>query len=85
MNAYPAVIINSFVYRLGFSSFRQATELRIGPPGIISHGESEFIETYRFELERDPLFFTYSILVIIAGIVIIGFSAGFSAKKPKGF
>ena len=52
---------------------------------IQNTGESEFTETYRFELERDPLFFTYSILVIIAGIVIIGFSAGFSARKPKGF
>ena len=52
---------------------------------IQNTGDSEFIENYRFELERDPLFFTYSILVIIAGIVIIGFSAGFSAKKPKGF
>tara|TARA_B100000029_G_scaffold349716_1_gene342094 strand:- start:3667 stop:4137 length:471 start_codon:yes stop_codon:yes gene_type:complete len=52
---------------------------------IQNTGESEFTENYRFELERDPLFFTYSILVIIAGIVIIGFSAGFSAKKPKGF
>ena len=52
---------------------------------IQNTGQSEFTETYRFELERDPLFFTYSILVIIAGIVIIGFSAGFSAKKPKGF
>ena len=52
---------------------------------IQNTGQSEFTENYRFELERDPLFFTYSILVIIAGIVIIGFSAGFSAKKPKGF
>jgi hypothetical protein len=52
---------------------------------IQNTGDSEFTEVYRFELERDPLFFTYSILVIIAGIVIIGFSAGFSAKKPKGF
>ena len=52
---------------------------------IQNTGESEFTEDYRFELERDPLFFTYSILVIIAGIVIIGFSAGFSTKKPKGF
>ena len=52
---------------------------------IQNTGDSEFIENYRFELERDPLFFTYSILVIIAGIVIIGFSAGFSARKPKGF
>ena len=47
--------------------------------------DSEFTENYKFELARDPLFFTYSILVIIAGVVIIGFSAVFSAKKPKGF
>jgi len=52
---------------------------------IQNTGDSKFTEDYKFELERDPLFFTYSILVIIAGIVIIGFSAGFSAKKPKGF
>ena len=52
---------------------------------IQNTGNSEFTEDYRFELQRDPLFFTYSNLVIIAGIVIIGFSAGFSAKKPKGF
>ena len=52
---------------------------------IQNTGDSEFTENYRFELEQDPLFFTYSILVIIAGVVIIGFSAGFSAKKPKGF
>jgi hypothetical protein len=52
---------------------------------IQNTGDSEFTEEYKFELERDPLFFTYSVLVIIAGVVIIGFSAGFSAKKPKGF
>ena len=52
---------------------------------IQNTGDSEFTEDYKFELERDPLFFTYSILVIVAGIVVIGFSAGFSAKKPKGF
>jgi hypothetical protein len=52
---------------------------------IQNTGDSEFTEYYKFELERDPLFFTYSIVVIIAGIVIIGFSAGFSTKKPKGF
>jgi len=52
---------------------------------IQNTGDSEFIENYKFELARDPLFFTYSILVIIAGVVIIGFSAVFSAKKPKGF
>ena len=48
---------------------------------IQNTGDSEFTETYKFELARDPLFFTYSILVIIAGVVVIGFSAGFSAKS----
>ena len=52
---------------------------------IQNTGDSEFTEKYKFELARDPLFFTYSILVIIAGVVIVGFSAVFSAKKPKGF
>jgi hypothetical protein len=48
-------------------------------------GKSEFNISGTFELSRDPLFFTYHILVIIAGIVVIGFSAAFSAKKPRGF
>ena len=52
---------------------------------IQNTGNSEFQVSGTFELERDPLFFTYSILVIVAGIVIIGFSAGFSVRKPKGF
>ncbi len=52
---------------------------------IQNTGDSGFTEEYKFELARDPLFFTYSILVIIAGVVIIGFSAVFSARKPKGF
>ena len=52
---------------------------------IQNTGNSEFIVSGTFELQRDPLFFTYSILVIVAGIVIIGFSAGFSVRKPKGF
>ena len=52
---------------------------------IQNTGNSEFHVSGTFELQRDPLFFTYSILVIVAGIVIIGFSAGFSVRKPKGF
>ena len=52
---------------------------------IQNTGNSEFQVSGTFELERDPLFFTYSILVLVAGIVIIGFSAGFSVRKPKGF
>ncbi len=52
---------------------------------IENMGKSELIVDGTIEKTRDPLFFTYHILVIIAGIVIIGFSAAFSAKKPRGF
>ena len=52
---------------------------------IENTGKSELIANGTLEKSRDPLFFTYHILVIIAGIVIIGFSAGFSVRKPKGF
>jgi len=52
---------------------------------IENNGDSELLISGTLEKSHDPLFFTYHILVIIAGIVVIGFSAGFSAKKPKGF
>jgi len=42
---------------------------------IQNTGKSEFNISGTFELSRDPLFLTYHILVIIAGIVVIGFSA----------
>ena len=52
---------------------------------IQNTGSSELNAKGTLEKSRDPLFFTYHILVIISGIVIIGFSAGFSARKPRGF
>ena len=52
---------------------------------IQNTGKSEFNVSGTFELSRDPLFLTYHILVIIAGIVVIGFSAAFSVRKPRGF
>ena len=48
-------------------------------------GKSGFNISGTFELARDPLFLTYHILVIIAGIVVIGFSAAFTVRKPRGF
>jgi hypothetical protein len=33
----------------------------------------------------DPIWFTYDVMVIITGLVIIGFSMGFTLRKPKGF
>ena len=52
---------------------------------IQNTGQSEFNISGTFELSRDPLFLTYHILVIIAGIVVIGFSAAFTVRKPRGF
>jgi len=48
-------------------------------------GDSELNAKGTLEKLRDPLFLTYHILVIIAGIVVIGFSAAFTVRKPRGF
>lgn len=52
---------------------------------IRNTGDSDVIIKGVFEFTNDPILFTFHVLVIIAGIVIIGVSAGFSAKKPRGF
>ena len=33
----------------------------------------------------NPIGFTFDFMVIISGIIIIGFSMGFTIRKPKGF
>ena len=33
----------------------------------------------------DPIGFTFDFMVITSGVVIIGFSMGFTLRKPKGF
>ena len=52
---------------------------------IQNTGQSELNAKGALEKSRDPLFLTYHILVIIAGIVVIGFSAAFTVRKPRGF
>jgi len=52
---------------------------------INNTGQSELDVVGTFEKNTDPILFTYHIMVITAGVVIIGFSAGFSIRKPKGF
>ena len=52
---------------------------------IQNTGNSELKAKGTLEKSRDPLFLTYHILVIIAGIVVIGFSAAFTVRKPRGF
>ena len=52
---------------------------------IQNTGQSELNAKGTLEKSRDPLFLTYHILVIIAGIVVIGLSAAFTVRKPRGF
>ena len=52
---------------------------------IQNTGNSDLNAKGTLEKSRDPLFLTYLILVIIAGIVVIGFSAAFTVRKPRGF
>jgi hypothetical protein len=52
---------------------------------IQNTGNSDLDISYGFEVLTDPIQITYHIIVIIGGIIIIGFSAGFSIRKPKGF
>ena len=33
----------------------------------------------------DPIWIAFDFMVIISGIIIIGFSMGFAARRPKGF
>ncbi len=48
-------------------------------------GDSDLNSKGYFTILTDPILITYHILVITAGVIIIGFSAGFSVRKPKGF
>ncbi len=52
---------------------------------IQNTGPSEINIRGTFNVTPDPLLFTYHFLVIISGLVIIGFSMGFTIRKPKGF
>jgi len=48
-------------------------------------GSSDLEVNATLEITVDPILFTYHLVVIISGMVIIGFSMGFSIRKPKGF
>ena len=52
---------------------------------IQNTGNSEIRVVATFQTSTDPLFITYDIMVIISGLVIMGFSLGFSIRKPRGF
>jgi len=52
---------------------------------IQNTGDSEVRVEATFQVSTDPIFFTYDIMVIITGLVIMGLSLGFSIRKPRGF
>ncbi len=52
---------------------------------IRNTGSTDLAVTGELGISTDPIYFTYHVLVMISGIVIVGFSAGFSIRKPRGF
>ena len=52
---------------------------------IQNTGDSELRVYGTIETLTDPIMFSYHIIVIVSGLVIIGFSSAFSARKPRGF
>ncbi|MFQ5497657.1 MAG: hypothetical protein ACE5DU_07225 [Nitrosopumilus sp.] len=48
-------------------------------------GNTELTITGELERTSDPIWFTFDLMVITSGMVIIGFSMGFTLRKPKGF
>lgn len=52
---------------------------------IQNTGESELKITGILIRSSDPVWFTFDLMVITSGMVIIGFSMGFTLRKPKGF
>ena len=52
---------------------------------IQNTGNTELEITGTLIRSSDPIWFTYDLMVIITGIVVIGFSMGFTLRRTKGF
>ncbi len=52
---------------------------------IQNTGDSELRVNGTLEVVTDPIMFSFHIIVIVSGLVIIGFSSAFSVRKPRGF
>ncbi|MDE1766283.1 MAG: hypothetical protein KGI27_08450 [Thaumarchaeota archaeon] len=52
---------------------------------ITNTGGSPLRVTGNLEAVQDPIIFATHVIVITSGILIIGFSAAFSLRKPRGF
>jgi len=63
------------------------THLEEGETKILvqNTGNTELSITGKLIRSSDPIWFTYDLMVVTSGMVIIGFSMGFTLRKPKGF
>ena len=52
---------------------------------IKNMGEDELFIEPTIVRSSDPIWIAFDFMVIISGIIIIGFSLGFATRKPKGF
>ncbi len=52
---------------------------------IQNTGNTELEITAETNQTPNPFGFTFDLMVIISGLVILGFSMGFTLRKPKGF
>lgn len=52
---------------------------------VTNTGGSTLQVTGKLEAVQDPIIFATHLIVISSGILIIGFSAAFSLRKPRGF
>ena len=52
---------------------------------IRNTGSTDLQVVATFEVTTDPILFAYHLVVITSGMVIIGFSIGFTLRKPRGF
>lgn len=52
---------------------------------ITNTGSSDLEFEATFEQYGDPAYLAHNLLLIVTGVIIIGFSGAFSVRKPKGF
>jgi len=52
---------------------------------IQNTGNSDLHVEATLQVTTDLILITYDIMVAITGVIIIGFSLGFSVRKPRGF
>ena len=52
---------------------------------IQNTGDSDLEISAKTKQTPNPFGFTFDVMVLITGMIIIGFSMGFTLRKPKGF